>query len=133
MAAQPREDDLASTTTSRPPISAIDAAQAALEHTRKALFPIRLKTWILLGLFAFLDQCGRSLNSGGPGWSGKENTSWPGPERSAAEEVARAVDTATAWLAAHAVMVTIGVLLSLVTLGLLVALVLWVNARGTFM
>ena len=126
---------MASTTPPAPSISAIDAAQAAIEHTRKTLFPIRVERWIVLGLFAFLDQCGRTFNGGGgPGGDGgPAGGDWPRNGRGVGEELARVVDTATAWLAAHAAEVAIGVVLGLIAIGLLVALVLWVNARGTFM
>jgi hypothetical protein len=43
------------------------------------------------------------------------------------------VNTATAWLSAHAVEVTLGVILGLVALAGIVAVVLWINSRGTFM
>ncbi len=118
-----------------PRISAIDAAQAAVEHTRRTLFPIRVERWIVLGFFAFLDQCGRSLSGGGAGVGdgGKQVGDWPGLGRSVGEELAHAVNTATTWLAAHAAQVAVGLAFGLIMIGLLVALVLWINARGTFM
>jgi hypothetical protein len=123
---------LASTTPTSPSVSAIDAAQAALEHARASLFPIRLKTWIVLGLLAFLDQCGRSFHNGGPAFTDRDHGSWPGPH-GGPSDLPGAVEAAVAWLAAHAVLVVAGVLAGLLVIGLLVALVLWVNARGTFL
>ena len=117
-----------------PRISAIEAAQAAIGHTRRTLFPIRLKRWIILGFLAFLDQCGRTLSGGAGGGDGSGHVGdWPGGGRSVGEEVAEAVNTASAWLSAHAIEVAIGVFVGVVLIGLLVALVLWINARGTFM
>ena len=125
---------MAATSPPAPNVSTIDAAQAAIEHTRRHLFPIRFQRWIVLGFLAFLDQCGRTFNGGGGGGgNGHPGRDWPGHERGVGEEVAGAVNTATAWLAAHAVEVALGVILGLVVVGGLVALLLWINARGTFM
>jgi hypothetical protein len=123
---------LASTTPARPAISAIDAAQAALAHTRTALFPIRFQKWIVLGFLAFLDQCGRTFNGGGSSWrDGRKHASWGGAD-GVGEKVARAVDTAAAWLSAHAAWVAIAATLGLLAICVVVGVVLWVNARGTF-
>lgn len=122
---------MASTSPPAPKVSTIDAAQAAIEHTRRHLFPIRFQKWIVLGFLAFLDQCGRTFNGVGGGGSGGRD--WPGHGGGVREQVTNAVNTATAWLAAHAVEVAVGVILGLVVLGGLVALVLWINARGSFM
>lgn len=124
---------MVSNAPSRPDISAIDAAQAALAHTRVALFPIRFQKWIVLGFLAFLDQCGRTFNGGGSSWrDGRNHPSWEGTG-GVGEKVARAIDTAAAWLSAHAAWVAIGATLGLLAICLIVAVVLWVNARGTFM
>ena len=53
-------------------VSPVDAARAAYHHTRSQLFPIRLEKWLVLGLLAFLDQCGRAFRGGG-GSSGGRN------------------------------------------------------------
>jgi hypothetical protein len=118
-------------------VSAIAAAQAAIDHTRRNLFPIRFEKWLVLGFLAFLDQCGRAFTGGGaPGGRGHgpHPGGWPGGEGAGLqEEVTRAVTTATAWLSAHAPEVAIGTILGLLILGALIAVVLWINARGTFM
>jgi len=125
---------MASTHPPAPKVSAIDAAQAAFEHTRRSLFPIRFQKWLVLGFLAFLDQCGRTFNGGGGGGGGRghHGGGWPGGP-GFGERVTDAVNTATAWLSAHAVEVAIGTIFGLIVVGLLVALVLWINARGTFM
>src|SRR5262245_50372336 len=137
-----------STTASSRAVSPIEAAREALAHTRRRLFPIRLGTWLVLGFLAFLDQCGRTttsspfhwtlgdedrqrresaelvertLGAGGDPWSG-----WPG-------DVAAAINSALAWLSAHATLVVVGAIAALLVGGGLVALVLWINARGTFL
>jgi hypothetical protein len=126
---------MATTSTPAPPVSVTDAAREAIEHTRRTLFPIRIEKWLILGFLAFLDQCGRTLNGGGPGGrGGGSGPSWPGRGgRGAAEDVAEALRTASAWLSEHAVEVTIGGIVGLVLLTALIAVVLWLNARGTFM
>jgi len=125
---------MASTHPPAPKVSAIDAAQAAIEHTRRSLFPIRFQKWVVLGFLAFLDQCGRTFNGGGGGGGGRghHGGGWPGGP-GFGERVTDAVNTATAWLSAHAVEVAIGTIFGLIAIGLLVALVLWINSRGTFM
>jgi len=45
------------------------AAQAAIERTRRTLFPFRLEVWLVLGFVAFLDQLGRS-SLGLASWGG---------------------------------------------------------------
>ena len=117
-----------------PAVSITDAVRDAIEHTRRNLFPIRVEKWLVLGFLAFLDQCGRTLNGGGGGSGGDGGGhGWPGEGRRFGEEVAEAVNTATAWLAAHAVEVTLGVIFGLVLIAGIMAVVLWINARGSFM
>ena len=124
-------------TTSPPasPVSVTDAVRDAIEHTRRSLFPIRVEKWLVLGFLAFLDQCGRSLNGGGPGGGGEgPHPGWKvHGVRGAAEEVAEFLRTAQAWLSEHVVAVAVGAAVGLVLLTAFVALVLWINARGTFM
>jgi hypothetical protein len=126
---------MATTSSPGPQVSVTDAARDAIEHTRRTLFPIRVEKWLVLGFLAFLDQCGRSLNGGGPGGGGDgPGRGWPGRGgRGAAEDLAEALRTASAWLSEHAVEVTIGGIVGLVLLTALIAVVLWLNARGTFM
>ena len=47
--------------------------------------------------------------------------------------MAEAVNAATAWLSAHAFEVTLGAIVGLLLLAGVMAVVLWINARGTFM
>ncbi len=124
---------MAPTSTSGPQVSVTDAARDAIEHTRRTLFPIRVEKWLVLGFLAFLDQCGRSLNGGGPGTWKEHRRPLPRGDRGFGEEVTEAVNTATAWLSAHAVEVTLGAIVALVLVSGILALILWINARGTFM
>ena len=100
---------MATTSTPGPQVSVTDAARDAIEHTRQVLFPIRVERWLILGFLAFLDQCGRTLNGGGPGGGGDgAGPKWPDRRgRGAAEEIAEAFQTASAWLSEHAVEVAI--------------------------
>lgn len=113
--------------------SPIDAARAAIEHTRLQLFPVRLQKWLVLGFLAFLDQCGR-----GAGWNSPPTT-WHVPSRPAESlggvsgNLPAALETALAWLSDHAVLVALGASLGFLIVLAAVALLLWVNARGTFM
>jgi hypothetical protein len=123
--------------TPTPPamVSPVDAARAAYHHTRSQLFPIRLERWLVLGLLAFLDQCGRAFRGGGgstggghghgPGGSG----GWP-PDLG---QVGAWLQKVSDWLAAHATLVALGAVVGLLVFGVLAAAVLWVNARGVFM
>jgi hypothetical protein len=104
----------------------LDAAQEAVEHTRRQLFPFRFERWVALGFVAFLDQCGRTgslgnFPGGGPGGGG--NGKGAGAE----------VDAALAWLGAHVLLVSVLAALALAFVVLLMAAVLWVNSRGVFM
>jgi hypothetical protein len=125
---------MASASSPVPTVSVTDAAREAIEHTRRNLFPIRVERWLVLGFLAFLDQCGRTLNGGGGGRGGHgPGGHWPGDGRGFAEQVTDAVNTATAWLSAHAVEVTLGAILGLLVVAGVMAVVFWVNSRGTFM
>jgi hypothetical protein len=113
-------------------ISALDAAQQAMAHTRRHLFPFQFDRWLALGFVAFLDQCGRTQagfsnrlpaglhNKGGGGGGGEE-----GP--------ARVLNEAGAWLAAHVMVVMAIAAVALVLFLCLTALALWLNSRGVFM
>jgi hypothetical protein len=122
------------TSTPPGPVSPLAAARAAFDHTRRELFPIRLNRWVVLGLLAFLDQCGRTLRGGGAAGGGeghpsREPEEW-GPQLEQARE---ALLRAAEWLSAHAALVVLAVLAGLLVVGLVVAAVLWLNARGVFM
>jgi hypothetical protein len=119
-----------STAMSTPPTpsgtSAIDAAQQAIEHTRRHLFPFRFERWLVLGCVAFLDQCGRRTGLGGAQVPGPG--SWGNAGRGDGE-----APQALEWLAAHAFLVA-GVAAAVLALVVaLVALALWLNSRGVFM
>jgi hypothetical protein len=118
---------------SAPTVSVIDAARDAFDHTRRQLFPFRLETWLVLGLLAFLDQCGRG-GGGGIGRSSSHGSPWPhGPWPHDAGELSAALLRLSDWLSLHAAAVALAALGVLVTVGALLAVVLWLNARGTFM
>ena len=115
-------------------VSPVDAARAAYQHTRTRLFPIRVETWLVLGLLAFLDQCGRAFHGGGgsPGGGpghGPHPGAWP-PDMS---EVSAWCQRASEWLAAHAALLALGTVLGLLAFAVVAAVVLWVNARGVLM
>jgi hypothetical protein len=116
-------------TTSPPPArgpSPLDAAQQAIDHTRRHLFPFRFERWLVLGCVAFLDQCGRRSGMGGfhvPGPGG-----WRGSAPDAGD-VSKGVE----WLATHALLVA-GVAAAVFAVVIAFsALVLWLNSRGVFM
>ncbi len=112
-------------------VSPVDALRDAFDHTRRQLFPIRVEKWLVLGLLAFLDQCGRSFR-GGPG----NVAQWQHhrvPGDAVPGELADWVRTAAEWLSLHAALVTGGVLAAVLALAVVAAVVLWFNARGVFM
>jgi hypothetical protein len=118
---------MTSTAPPVPPPSPFAAAQQAIDHTRRHLFPFRFERWLILGCVAFLDQCGRQgvmrgayrvpspggWGSGGPGGG----------------DVSKAVE----WLATNALIVAAVAAAVLTVVIALSALVLWVNSRGVFM
>ena len=115
-------------------VSPVDAARAAYHHTRSQLFPIRVEKWLVLGLLAFLDQCGRAFRGGGgsPGGGhghGPHAGEWP-PDMS---HVGAWLQRASEWLAAHAALLALGAVLGLLVFGVVMAVVLWLNARGVLM
>ena len=116
-------------------VSPVDAARAAYHHTRSQLFPIRLERWLVLGLLAFLDQCGRAFRGGGGSTGGGDGhgPGGPGGFPPDFDHVGAWLQRASEWLAAHAAVVALGVVLGLLVFGVLAAFVLWVNARGVFM
>lgn len=113
-------------------VSPFDAARAAYHHTRSQLFPIRLERWLVLGLLAFLDQCGRAFR-GGAGSSSRGDGHGPGGWPPDIAHVHSGIERASEWLAAHAAVVAVCALLGLLVFGLVAAAVLWLNARGVFM
>ena len=118
-----------------PAVSPVDAARDAFDHTRRQLFPLRFEKWVLLGLVAFLDQCGRSLPGGGGSTGGGDSHGprVPGGLPGDAADLAALAERATTWLSTHAAAVALGSVFGLLALALVVAVILWLNARGVFM
>lgn len=116
-------------------VSPVDAARAAYHHTRSQLFPIRLEKWLVLGLLAFLDQCGRAFRGGGgsAGGGNGHGTGGPGGWPPDLAQVSAWLQRSSEWLAAHATLLALGAVLGLLVFGVVAAVVLWVNARGVFM
>jgi hypothetical protein len=117
------------------PVSPFAAARDAFSHTRRQLFPIKPEKWIVLGLLAFLDQCGRTLRGGGgsAGSGGGHGPRAPeewGPDLEQAKE---ALLRAGEWLSAHAALVAAAAVVGLLVFAVVAAAVLWVNARGVLM
>lgn len=103
----------------------LDAAQLAIDHSRRNLFPFRFERWLALGFVAFLDQCGRS---------GGYSVNLPGPGGFGNGAGSRAdVEASLAWLAAHVALVSFLAAVVLAFVVALTAVVLWVNSRGVFM
>jgi hypothetical protein len=116
-------------------VSPFDAARDAYNHTRSQLFPIRPEKWLVLGLLAFLDQCGRTFRGGGGSTGGGHGHGPGGPGGWPPDigHVSEGLQRASEWLAAHAALLALGVVLGLLVFGVVAAVVLWVNARGVFM
>ncbi len=117
-------------------VSPVDALGDAFDHARRQLFPIRFEKWLVLGLLAFLDQCGRSFHSaGGPGGRHGHLNVPPGiPEGPHGPGgLADWLASMGAWLSAHAPLVVAIVLGSVLVMAVLAAIVLWFNSRGVFM
>jgi hypothetical protein len=108
--------------------SALDAAQRAIEHTQRQLFPFRFERWLVLGCVAFLDQCGRRSGMAGinvPGGPG----GWGGGGGPGEGDLANVVQ----WFATHAVIVAaVAAAVLTIVIGFM-AIVLWLNSRGVFM
>jgi hypothetical protein len=120
-------------------VSPVEAAREAVGHTRRRLFPIRLETWLVLGFLAFLDQCGRTTTWGaGGGGRGADDDESRREALDLAQgqwsaDLVAAINSALAWLSAHAIQVIVGGLAALIVGAGLIAFVLWINARGTFL
>src|SRR5262245_56775794 len=102
------------------PVSPVDAARTAFEHTRRQLFPIRPGRWIVLGVLAFLDQCGRTLSGGGGSAAGGDGRQPRAPEEwgPQLEQARETLQRAAEWLSAHAALVVLAALAGLVVFGL---------------
>jgi hypothetical protein len=109
------------------------AAQAAIERTRRSLFPVRLDVWLVLGFVAFLDQLGRS-SLGVLSWGG-----WHEGDRDAgkassldARSAAEGARQVWAWVVEHWPWLAGAGALVLAVLLAVAVLVLWLQSRATF-
>jgi hypothetical protein len=118
-----------------PAASPIDAARDAFEHAKRQLFPLKPERWLVLGLLAFLDQCGRTFPEGGTSWRSRHHPLFLPGEQSlhGLGDVQAALSRASEWLAAHAALVALGLLGALLVVGLVAAALLWLNSRGVFL
>jgi hypothetical protein len=111
-----------STPTPAPLISPVEAAREAYHHTVKSLFPFRFEAWLVLGLVAFLEECGRGGMGGAvPGGPGNDVPlgKTPFPEIGG-------------WLSSHVALLMAGAAVALLVMMGLVALALWIGSRATF-
>jgi hypothetical protein len=117
-------------------ISVVGAAREAAHHTRRHLLPVSPLKWLTLGFLALLDQCGRSVTGSGlqtgngtsvPPWHGL-----PGGRRGI-REIVDAARTVSGWLSDHALLVVSGVAAGILAMAAVLAVILWINARGSFM
>jgi hypothetical protein len=107
----------------------LDAAQQALDHTRRHLFPFQLDRWLALGFVAFLDQCGRSGPFGNvPSPPGGGGGGGGGKGGGGAD-----IEPVLTWLGAHVLLVSFIAAAVLVFVVALTALALWLSSRGVFM
>jgi hypothetical protein len=107
--------------------SPVDAVTEAIAHTRRHLFPFQFERWLTLGLVAFLDQCGR----GGVGGAIPGGPPGPGVP-SAGSGVGHGMSDVGAWFTAHLALI-LGAAAGALAVGLLlVAVILWIQSRATF-
>ena len=98
---------------------AIDAAEEAIAHARRHLFPFRLERWLALGLLSFLDQCPRQ----NPG-----SLRLPlGGDRGGGD-----LSQVGAWLGAHVLLVCLLAAAVMAAVIVVMALVMWVHSRAVF-
>src|SRR5687767_5084041 len=106
----------------RAPLSAIAAAQQAVELVGQRLFPFRLERWLPLGFVAFLDSCGRGGAGvqfpGGGGGGG-------GGETGAGESGEPGFEQARDWVLEHLVVIVAVVVVGLLLVLTIMAIVLW--------
>lgn len=107
----------------------MEAAQQAVDYTKRQLFPFRFDRWLALGFVAFLDQCGRG-GGGGGGGSFTPPGNFGGTERlppmpGFPDLPSGFADNITLIVAVAAIALTMMVAF--------VALILWINSRGIFM
>jgi hypothetical protein len=115
-----------STTLPRvPEPSPVEAAREAVGHTRRLLFPFRFELWLTLGLVAFLEQCG----SGGTGGALPGPPPLGGFPDSASPP---ATGDLGGWFTAHLAVIVVVAAALLALAVAVVALVLWIGSRATF-
>jgi hypothetical protein len=102
--------------------SPTEAAREAYHHTIRSLFPFHLEVWGLLGLVAFLEQCGRGGVAG----------SLPGGPQGDLNLGRAQLPEVLGWLGHHLTVVIVGSLVILTLAVGLIALVLWIGSRATF-
>ena len=106
--------------------SPIEAAREAFEHTRRLLFPFRFERWLALGFVAFLDQCGR----GGVG--GTLPGAPPGGGMPSPGTGSGGLSDLGSWFNAHLGVIVAFAIGALVVVVAVVALMLWIGSRATF-
>ncbi len=111
-----------------PEPSPIDAARDAFEHTRRALFPFRFRQWLVLGVVAFLEQCGR----GGVGGTMPGMPPMGVPGGGSDGGLPSGTTDLGAWFTAHLVLIVLVAVGVLVLVVAFVALALWIGSRATF-
>jgi hypothetical protein len=107
--------------------SPIEAAREAFEHTKRLLFPFRFERWLTLGFVAFLDQCGRggvggTLPGAPPGGGGIPS---PGTGSGGLSDLG-------SWFNAHLGVIVAFAIGAFVVVVAVVALMLWIGSRATF-
>jgi hypothetical protein len=111
-----------------PEPSPIDAARDAFEHTRRLLFPFRFERWLTLGFVAFLDQCGRGGVGGAlPGAPPGGGLPSPGTGTGSGD-----LANLGSWFNAHLAFILGVAVGALVVIIAVVALMLWIGSRATF-
>ena len=106
--------------------SPIEAAREAFEHTKRLLFPFRFERWLTLGFVAFLDQCGRGGVGGTlPGAPPGGGIPSPGTGSGGLSDLG-------SWFNAHLAVIVAFAIGALVVVVAVVALMLWIGSRATF-
>jgi hypothetical protein len=110
--------------------SPIDAARDAFEHTRRLLFPFRFERWLTLGFVAFLDQCGRG-GIGGALPGAPPGGGLPSPDVGTGSGTGDLASLGS-WFHAHLGLIVGLAMAALVVIVAIVALMLWIGSRATF-